>query len=221
MADIILVRHGQASFGSANYDVLSDTGHRQAKALGAALAAEGVRPTRLVRGDLRRHRETLDGVAESLGISTENATIDAGLDEFAFQGLMVARFGFDGLPDGYANDRRSYFAALGETVLMWQRGELVDPPEPFETFAARVSEAFDALAQGDGPVLAVTSGGPIAFLVARLMGAPHSQMLPIQMQIKNCSLTRFMRRDGAAMLHTFNETPHINAQSAAELLTYA
>jgi broad specificity phosphatase PhoE len=31
MGQIYLVRHGQASFGSANYDQLSELGHEQAR----------------------------------------------------------------------------------------------------------------------------------------------------------------------------------------------
>ena len=42
MSSILLVRHGQASFGAADYDVLSPTGHEQSRVLGSALAARGV-----------------------------------------------------------------------------------------------------------------------------------------------------------------------------------
>ena len=38
MGQILLVRHGQASWGAADYDVLSPLGERQAAALGACLA---------------------------------------------------------------------------------------------------------------------------------------------------------------------------------------
>ena len=38
MATIYLIRHGQASFGKANYDELSDLGQQQATRLGQALA---------------------------------------------------------------------------------------------------------------------------------------------------------------------------------------
>ena len=36
-----LIRHAQASFGAADYDNLSDLGHRQSQALGAALKRQG------------------------------------------------------------------------------------------------------------------------------------------------------------------------------------
>ena len=39
MAVVYLVRHGQASFGAADYDVLSDAGRRQAAVLGRGARA--------------------------------------------------------------------------------------------------------------------------------------------------------------------------------------
>ena len=50
MSVILLVRHGQASFGAADYDNLSPTGHEQSRVLGAALAARGVSPDLVVAG---------------------------------------------------------------------------------------------------------------------------------------------------------------------------
>ena len=41
---LLLVRHGQASFGKSDYDRLSPGGHRQARLLGADLARRGLRP---------------------------------------------------------------------------------------------------------------------------------------------------------------------------------
>ncbi len=84
MGQIYLVRHGQASFGSANYDQLSALGGEQARLLGEWFANCGQRFDRLVTGDLQRHRQTagsLHGsVAESRagrnwnGVSTPDST---------------------------------------------------------------------------------------------------------------------------------------------------
>jgi broad specificity phosphatase PhoE len=43
MASIYLIRHGQASFGSANYDQLSTLGQRQADVTGEFLSAIGLK----------------------------------------------------------------------------------------------------------------------------------------------------------------------------------
>ncbi|MEY8840214.1 histidine phosphatase family protein, partial [Cribrihabitans sp. XS_ASV171] len=37
MAELLVIRHAQASFGADNYDLLSELGHRQSQAVGAAL----------------------------------------------------------------------------------------------------------------------------------------------------------------------------------------
>ncbi|MDP1886245.1 histidine phosphatase family protein, partial [Polaromonas sp.] len=42
MGTLYLVRHGQASFGAENYDVLSSMGHRQSVRLGEYFKYKGV-----------------------------------------------------------------------------------------------------------------------------------------------------------------------------------
>ena len=61
MPIVLLVRHGQASFGSDDYDSLSDLGHRQAELTGRRLAAAGLRRPVAVHGSLRRIRQPCIG----------------------------------------------------------------------------------------------------------------------------------------------------------------
>ena len=58
MAQFYLVRHGQASFGSDNYDQLSPLGHQQARWLGEYFAERDMQFDGLITGDLVRHQET-------------------------------------------------------------------------------------------------------------------------------------------------------------------
>ena len=60
MSLLLLVRHGQASWGAHDYDRLSSVGTQQSRVLGAALAARGVRPDLVLRGSMTRHRETAE-----------------------------------------------------------------------------------------------------------------------------------------------------------------
>src|SRR4051794_1467973 len=60
MGLILLVRHGQASTGSADYDRLSPLGEQQATVVGNELRARGIAPARVVSGALRRQRQTAD-----------------------------------------------------------------------------------------------------------------------------------------------------------------
>ena len=62
MGLVLLVRHGQASFGADDYDVLSATGRSQAAVLGQAVAA--LTPDLVVHGSLVRQRDTARLMAE-------------------------------------------------------------------------------------------------------------------------------------------------------------
>ena len=58
MGSIYLIRHGQASFGAENYDVLSPLGYRQSEALGDYLAQLDVTFDRCLSGELERQQDT-------------------------------------------------------------------------------------------------------------------------------------------------------------------
>ncbi len=76
---ILIVRHAQASFGAADYDVLSERGHEQAAALAADFVRRGVRIDRVVSGTLRRQRDTAGPIAAAAGVDVQ---LDAGWDEY-------------------------------------------------------------------------------------------------------------------------------------------
>ncbi|GHE04964.1 phosphoglycerate mutase [Defluviimonas sp. 20V17] len=220
MRELVLLRHAQASFGAADYDVLSDLGHDQSLALGEALAAQGLRPDHLWIGAQRRHRETLEGVARGLGLDPAQARIHPGLNEFDFTGLLNARYRDRARPVGLHDDRATHFRELRDTVLAWQRDEIEDPPEPWQAFAARVRDARRAMLAAEGTTLAVSSGGAIGRMVAEVLEAPEAQMIHLQLQIRNCAVARFIGGHSRDYLAGFNETPHITAQTA-HLLTYS
>lgn len=221
MAELWLIRHAQASFGAADYDKLSELGHEQSRELGQALVALGARPDAVFIGAQQRHRETWEGINEALGFPTDPGVLP-GFNEFDFGGLLNARYRGQERPADLHTDRRLHFKTLRETVLEWQRGEIIDPPEPYAAFAARVRDArAQAIAQDHEQVIVVTSGGAIGQSVAEVMDAPADAMIRLQLQIKNCSLCRIVVTPRGEHLGTFNETPHITAANAARLLTYS
>lgn len=220
MIELILIRHAQASFGADDYDVLSDLGHAQSRALGQALAAQGVKPGALWIGEQRRHRETLEGVAEGLGLDAATAQVHPGLNEFDFHGLLEARYRGKDRPANLHTDRGTHFRILRDTVLDWQQGKITDPPEPWAAFTDRIRAARAAMLEGSGQVLAVSSGGAIGRMVAETVEAPEEQMIHLQLQIKNCAVSRFIAGRSRLYLTGFNETPHVGA-ATAHLLTYS
>ncbi len=58
MGSIYLIRHGQASFGADDYDMLSPLGVRQAQVVGQHLVDLDLRFDRCISGDLLRQQDT-------------------------------------------------------------------------------------------------------------------------------------------------------------------
>jgi broad specificity phosphatase PhoE len=222
VAELYVIRHAQASFGAANYDVLSELGHRQSFALGRALAAQGISSADAwIMGEQRRHRETLEGAAKGMGVEAD-PIIHAGLNEFDFKELLAARYRHTPEPEGMHTDRKSHFRTLRETVLAWQRDEVIDPPETFAAFEARVQAALDHARGLDVErVMLFSSGGAISQMIRAVLGAPGPQQIELQLQMRNCAVNRFVAGKNSVFLAGYNETPHINAETSAEMLTYS
>lgn len=221
MGQLLLVRHGQASFGAEDYDVLSETGWEQGRRLGAHLAAAGVRPTVLLRGGMRRHRETLEAMVEGAGwAGGPSVEEDARWDEFDHLGV-VARF--PDLPDDpFAMDRKAFQALFERATALWTSGgEGYD--ESWLDFGARTSAALaDAVGRsGSGQtVVVVTSGGVVGLVAAGLLGVSGDALPDTWQRLNtvavNSGVTRVLVGPRGTRLLTFNEHEHL----AGELLTY-
>jgi len=87
MGAIYLIRHGQASFGSNDYDQLSPIGHEQGRVLGRALKARGVVPDLLISGSMKRHQETAINCLETLGCTLQ-MELHQGVNEFNHENVI-------------------------------------------------------------------------------------------------------------------------------------
>jgi broad specificity phosphatase PhoE len=89
MGQIYLVRHGQASFGQADYDNLSALGAQQGERLGAYFQRKGIRFSAALRGTLRRHEQTLSAIERGAG-TEHKALAWPGLNEYDSHALIDA-----------------------------------------------------------------------------------------------------------------------------------
>ncbi|MEO8161748.1 MAG: histidine phosphatase family protein, partial [Arenimonas sp.] len=108
---LLLVRHGQASAGSADYDRLSERGIEQCRRLGHWLAATGHEFDALVMGGMRRHAQSAAAIAEGYAHGSAAALplpeLDRGLDEFDHHAV------FDGFTRAIAEHAAVRAAAAG------------------------------------------------------------------------------------------------------------
>lgn len=227
MGMVLLVRHGQASFGADDYDVLSETGWEQSRVLGRWLASRGVEPDVVLRGDMRRHRETAEGMAEGAGWAS-GVEADPGWNEFDHLGVVAAylRLPENAAPD-HELDRREFQQVFERATQRWTGGDHdEDYPESFPAFRARVAGAVDratALAGSGSTVVVVSSGGPIATACGSLV-APDAADPALVWElwgrfntvVVNTSVTRVVVGSTGPRLLTFNEHSHLEG----DLLTY-
>lgn len=214
MRQIVLVRHGQASWGAEDYDVLSELGERQGPVAGRALAA--VRPDLLIHGSLRRQRETAAYVAEGAGWSLD-ARVDERWNELDHREVM----GFVAAPESAHPTPEDYWGWFERAMTRWHSGDHDDEyPESWPSFRDRVLAALDELATGlddDQTAVVVTSGGPISIAVSTLLEGGTPMYRSIINGVVNCSITRIrVSRRRGPRLASFNEQAHLTG----EYLTY-
>lgn len=222
MARLFLVRHGQASYGAADYDRLSPLGWQQSRWLGEHFAERGLRFDVVVRGTQRRHDETLRGILEGMGI---DAGHDAhpGLNEYDARALLEAH---TGMPDAALQgaDRQAHFRRLRDALRAWCEGTIVGGGhEPFDAFRARVMGVFDTLrARSDaGAILAVSSGGPISTILSTLTGMPARMMVDLNLQTRNGAFSEFVLSARGVHFVSFNNVPHLDRPDRPGAVTHA
>ncbi len=222
MTSLYLVRHGQASFGSRDYDQLSPLGVEQARRLGAWLAASGTPCARLRSGTLVRQRETARHCLQAwLG---DSATLpeplpDSGFDEFDHREVLLRaapEFGQPGhlerVLDAAPDARAAFQRVFADAVARWAGGAHdADYGESWDAFGARCGDAARrALQQADGAdVWVFTSAGTIAALLQQVLRVPGAQTLDLLWAILNASVTQLGWRDGRLRLLQFNSVAHL------------
>lgn len=223
MAEFYTVRHGQASFGAADYDKLSELGWRQARWLGEHWRAVGMAFDRILCGDLLRHRETARGICEGMELDSAQVQLVPQLNEFDFHSVLQ-RYGErdpQSVPPQGAS-RSDYYRFLKKAMLAWAEGE-ISPAESWRAFEQRIEEALGLI--GDSPrgsrTLVVSSGGAIAMMVRQVLGGHAEAVTRLNMQIKNTAVSRFFAGSDSISLHSFNHVPHLESEGRQQFITYS
>lgn len=224
MSSLYVIRHGEASFGAADYDVLTPRGEEQAARLGRALARAPLRLDAVFTGPARRHRDTcriaLDA-ARAGGAELPEPELLDDLDEFP--GLELFRRALPNLEEldeelaalvkaGMPSDPRELARVAARSTrrfaALWARGALDDHGlERFDDFDARVRRALDHIMKTCGrgaQVASITSAGPVAIAVRRALGLSVDQTIAIMSATANASVTELRYRDDALGLFRFN-----------------
>ncbi len=204
MGTVHLVRHGQASWGAADYDQLSALGAEQASALGTSWEATEWAPTDAMAGGMKRHAQTAIATIDAYG--GDGYDVDAGWDEYDHLALARAHD-----PASLAEDAKAFQASLNLAITAWMAGD-GGAGESFEQFRSRVLTSFESVvsqATSGRSVAVFTSGGPIALVVSHLLAGDDSLFQQLNDVVVNASVTTIIVGRSQPRLLSFNEHAHL------------
>ncbi len=229
MSSLYLIRHGQAG-PRDQYDLLSDTGRRQASLLGRYFNSIGLRFQAVFAGAMQRQKETAELVLEALPNAPPIQT-DARWNEFSLEGLwsfLAPRLLAEN--EEFARNHALHLANPNvdriltpcdvELIRTWVGDRVAcEGIEPWEDFRRRVEAPLAELARyRSGEAIAVfTSATPIAIWSGLALELDERRIFKMAGVLFNSNFTSFRIQDRNLSLFTFNNTPHL---TDAELRTF-
>lgn len=235
MSELILVRHGQASFGAESYDKLSDKGVEQVKILSQHWQALGERFDHIYSGTLLRQRETAQELLPLVeGEPTASVQL-AGFNEYNGDPLIRAHLrdmreagDLSGPAQWPIQDERLFQKIFEKATARWIVDDL-DPRddiadfERWSDFKARVYAALDDVMARHGSgsrVIISTSGGVIAMALQRVLNFPDDQVIATNWMVRNSAVSRIIYGRGKLSLTQFNNLAHLETPEKQQLITF-
>jgi len=222
---VLLVRHAQASFGTGEYDALSPGGVVQADALAAEIVRRELRLDRIVSGTLARQRDT---IAPLTALSGAPMTIDRRWNEYDADDILD-RYSDSSVRLGRRSTGASrittqeFQVVLEEALLSWiSSTEPAQPAEPWPVFYERANTALDDLVgelDRGQTALVSTSGGVLAAICLRLLGAPDHTFVRFNRVTVNAGITKVINGSRGTTMVSFNEHGHLE-KPGGSLVTY-
>ena len=234
MGQILLVRHAQASFDSADYDRLSALGIEQARLLGAWLANCGRPIDVAVTGSLKRQRQTAQACLAVLPAVLQPAVPwrpDAGFDEYDADEVVTRRWPefadavlLQQQLEESGNPRRCFQRIFSAAMERWMGGvHDAEYRESWKAFCGRCVAALNRLIEETGPsrtCIVFTSGGPIAAIGQHLLELPDPRAFDLNLSLVNSAVTGLLYQPGRVSVSYFNNFAHLEQTGNARVITY-
>ncbi|OGP85224.1 MAG: hypothetical protein A2V87_07345 [Deltaproteobacteria bacterium RBG_16_58_17] len=235
MGKLYMIRHGQASFGSENYDRLSEMGGEQSRTLANHMLAIGLAPDALYSGAMERQKDTARAMVDlygERGVSLPGLRIEAAFNEYSSREIIVSYVedlaGEDpSLAADLANfysDRKAFQRVFEKILIRWVTGRYRKPGiVTWEAFRDRVNDGLKRIISENGrgrTIVIFTSGGPISAVIQTALGLSDENALRVAWQIANSSVTKFVYDGERLTLAAFNETAHLTLKKDPALVTY-
>jgi len=222
MTQVFLVRHGQASAGTDDYDRLSTLGIQQAALLGEFWAAQNIKIDAAFCGTLKRQKHTAELVLKAQKNAPDLNVLPA-LDEYdhnAVDDLYAEGFTSDGGDlkfKDYVTIMKRWHDASKQTASASNA-----TTESFTTFSTRgwqgVQETVKNADSGANYVF-FTSGGIVSTILQQLLGLSFEQTMQFIWHTRNASITQLRIKASGSYLVEYNAVPHLLLEHKPELIT--
>lgn len=233
MAAIYLIRHGQASFGKADYDQLSKKGCEQSTLLGKYWQSMP-EPDKFYAGDLLRHGQTLENFLVGHENKDFSVTLHSGFNEFNHVELLTCydpkwkKFADMAASMGkQANANKLFQKEFARALERWVCGKYNnDYKESWPQFKQRcISALQDAINQellvkskvnnnSTQNICIFTSGGVISVVIQHILGLSDQKTLGINQQLRNTSVTKLLYSGTDLNIDYLNNYNHLTLKGA-------
>jgi len=233
LSKLYLIRHAQASFLSADYDNLSDHGHRQSTALGEYYAKKGLLFDKVYVGPLKRHHQTYQRVKEAYGAADLAFPTAIEYDELKeYEGMDVMGNVRKDL-EIHHPQFKAWFAEMDTNpnhktkmtmvvtyLNLWATNTLrFDLPEGAQTFAGFRATAEKGLAkmmkgnEKGQTIAAFSSGGCIAAMLGKVMDIQNNgKTMGFNLVMRNTAISEVLFSGNRLSLMTFNDLQHLSEE---------
>lgn len=224
MSRVYLVRHGQAAFGTDDYDRLTETGFAQCRQLARHWLAIGRQVDFVYSGALRRQRESAEAfvqaAAEQGGVALPVRLL-AGIEEYDYLAFLAAQEGADPPADD-AQDRRAFHRRLSVALGAWTTGEL-PTVESFRTFRDRAAAALATLlceiGRGRTAVLFGSAGSLVAAMQPAL-GLGEREVMQMSLTFFNTGVSCLLFDGETLTIESLNSVSHLEQTAFIQLITH-
>lgn len=237
MSKIYLIRHGQASYLSDDYDNLSDKGILQSNALGTYFFKNNIQFDKIFIGKLNRHQQTFDGFSQVFsekGIALPKPLYLEDLNEHQVpEALMLA---YDDFIYQYDEAKKLFDEIKKEPNLTRRNSikifelfmrEYASGRYPFEHESIQSWSHFRLQAKrGIASILentnknetvgVFTSGGTKSSIVGDSLGVTEEKISELNLAFRNASFSQLLFSEDRLNVLSLNETPHLHK----ELITF-
>ena len=223
MSRIYLVRHGQAPFGTEDYDRLTATGVAQCERLATHWRAIGRRIDCVFSGTLRRQRDSAVAFARAFGTPAGAAPEPrelVGFEEYNHRALLDAHGGAGQAAE--SKDPREFHRRLTRALAAWTQGSL-ENFEPYQAFRQRCAAALASLLAATGrgrTAVLFASAGSIAAAMQEPLGIGDRDAVRLKLTFYNTGVSCLLWDGEAITIESVNAVSHLEQPAFTRLITH-